>query len=364
MSEFDIIIGKRDFSGNAIKLPLNWSVERLSKNIMCGPERATLTASGDMLDMAELANQLRCPVEVRYNPIGEVVWSGYIESVTIPMGGVDYSASIANLTNRAAVAYSFVASGSGAVGERKTTAWAQDDNSVSLWGSWETLYSTSGASDAEAEAIRDSIISDGKQPHGDYMSGYGQGVATVECAGWFTHLDRKYYANSGKSYVESTTKIASIITAEGEFITSTRIINPSGINRTEYADGDNTAFFYIFELLQSGVSGGRRLMGTVTKDRIYEIREEPAKGVSDTLRRANGRLEDAHGREIILQTCPVGYWMRTVDVLPANISGLLISDPSYGFVEAATWTPQGGYEPVMRGMPSAADLAANIIKEG
>jgi hypothetical protein len=143
----------------------------------------------------ELLEWLRAPVYL-IDETGERVWWGMVSEVSVRVGAIAIGLSLDRMSNRVAVAYSYVAPGSSSVGTRATTDWAQDDDSVSAYGTLELLSSVSGATTELAETARDRILAAQKYPVPTLRATPGRGSlsATLSCRGWWDTLDWKYYA--------------------------------------------------------------------------------------------------------------------------------------------------------------------------
>lgn len=188
---------QRDFSGPRAAAGVTWVVNRYSHAAVGGPVRASLTAYGDVHALWELVELLRCPVELA-GETGQAVWWGYVADVTVRVNALEIGVSVQEMANRVAVAYSRVAPGTATVGERATTSWAQDGESVTAYGTKERLFGLAGATDAAAEAARDTWLSVRRWPV-VLVSGSGAREslsATVICHGWWDTLDWTYYAQA------------------------------------------------------------------------------------------------------------------------------------------------------------------------
>jgi len=138
----------------------------------------------------------------------------------------------------------------------------------------------------------------------------------------------------------TTAQISTMMTAVGEFITATDIVNASGIETNPYRNGDNTALFELFKLLATGTSNDRRLLAEVTQQRRLRVYEEPAKpSVMEDIYHLDrlGKLYDKYGREVTNSTCPVGLWCSLHGVVPMNVDMSLIANPSPFFIEEAEY---------------------------
>lgn len=165
-----------------------------------GCDEASITAYGDPNNLWELIEFLRCPVFVR-DEIGRDAWWGYVDEARVRIGALEVGATLSSLTNAVAVAYSYVQPGTQTVGQRKTTAWATDADSIAEYGRKEFLSSQAGMSDASATARRDAVLGAFRWPGGivnpfgkprgrvNYSGASQSQSATLVCRGWWKTTD-------------------------------------------------------------------------------------------------------------------------------------------------------------------------------
>lgn len=136
-------------------------------------------------------------------------------------------------------------------------------------------------------------------------------------------------------YKETTAQIADIVEACGQFFIDTDIITPSGIDQPMYRDGTRTALKEIEDLLAAGTSDGRRLLASVTPQRILRIAAE-APSTDDHYRLGrDGRLRGALDQSIPDGVPTVAVW-ADVDVIPATVRQGMIASAGIQFIERCT----------------------------
>jgi len=344
---------QRDFSSPLTMPELAFTVQRLSNRQPGGPDQATITATGSERALFELAEWMQCPVEI-YDDHNDPAWWGYLDTLEITVGAIRLAVRMGQVFNRVAVVYSYVAPGSTTVGTRATTTWVQDDDSIGLYGVHELLLSISGATAAQAEAARDAALAMYKLPTTtvEVNPGGGTNGATLTCSGWWKSLAWRYFGESCISSVETTTQIAAMVTEEGEYLTGTLIENASGISSSEYRQGDQSALFWISELLASGTSNGRRLLAEVNRWRELRIWEMPERSGdnAEIFIRSDGRVEGRYGVDVLAQHAPVGVWGLLKDVIPSSLDTSKIADPGLFFIEQAEYDAVTGvYRPIVTG---------------
>jgi hypothetical protein len=156
--KFSVAIYDRDFSGVQLTpVGAAFEVSRYSFDVLGGPFEAAIQVIGSLPAISELIQRLRCPIEI-YDEAGALVWWGFIREVTASVNGWEFGASLDSMSNKVAVAYSFVDPGSATVGTRKTTAWTSDLDSISEYGIKAVVvigrrYGCAGPTDARSDPV-------------------------------------------------------------------------------------------------------------------------------------------------------------------------------------------------------------------
>jgi hypothetical protein len=157
---------------------------------------------------------------------------------------------------------------------------------------------------------------------------------------------------------ETTTQIETAL-ADAEFITDVDIEDDSGIFTSQYRDGDQRLLDVVRDLLAAGITGGGRLLATVTKDRIVRLYAAPVKENYAYLINRRGELATATGGPVDLQKCPVAEWVRREDI-PGEANTERLVDLSKFYIEAAEFNVQNGYTPTPRGASRPFELPGQI----
>jgi hypothetical protein len=126
------------------------------------------------------------------------------------------------------------------------------------------------------------------------------------------------------------------ISSHAEFITAVDLQTSSGVRLSAYRDGESSLSRVIQEMLDAGTSNNRRLLLTITRDRVAQITEEPLGSIAspDLLMTMDGKIYDARKRPIGARS-PVGKWVKIIDT---PLSDSLSNPPHFFFVERATYT--------------------------
>ena len=181
-----LTIFNRDFTKMPLEPQLNFEFKPYSKNAYGGCKTAVIEATGDENEAWAMINHLRAPVEILTDG-GERVWWGFIKKITVA-AAIGYSVDLDTMANRVAVAYTDQ-------NTRYTTAWIQDADSVSAYGIKELLIARSDVSAADALGARDTALAMLKSPaNPPKFEDNNQVKVTLECAGWLSTLDWRYYA--------------------------------------------------------------------------------------------------------------------------------------------------------------------------
>ena len=191
------VMKNRDFTEMPVPLELDFQIERYSWDAKGGSKQATITAKGDRAALWSLLNHFRAPVEI-HDDRGNRVWWGYLADINSDEL-VGFGASIANMFNRVAVAFTDQ-------NIRYTTQWSEDAELVAEYGKKEMLLSVSDVNETTALAARDNFLARRKKIMANTnLSGSGEKKATITLLGWYYTLDWQYYANStGKESYETT----------------------------------------------------------------------------------------------------------------------------------------------------------------
>lgn len=360
------VILQRDFSGAPVNLGgCDVTVEHFAWSALGGPETARLRITGNAQALTRALNLLRCPVGV-YNGSGQIRWWGYVVDVTIG-GAIEYGVSLGGMFNSIRVAYSDIPDGASGVGERGTypdTAPAnglQHAESVSVYGRKDALISigTSGSAAAVTAAAR--MVDTFGTPQASIVQGEpGAPVAVVTCAGWWSTLDWRYYADTGTDVTETTAQLAEIV-ADAEYLIAADIWTPSGITASEYRDGEQTAGRLAEDLLAQGTAASRPLWATVMPERRVRIYEEPAPATARYGLGQDGRLYSPTGAPLASDYPLVAEWVRLQNASPiyATLAGL--TDISQRFIVRWEWSAKRAFPRLtFRGQPRPWEIASSI----
>lgn len=351
---YSVTVEDRDFAPKQHNFGL--SVLGYSHHRIGGPELATATVTGGPGDLWGLFDWLRYGLTIHNG--AEPIWWGYVETVTLALGGVEIGLSLREMYNRIAVTYSHVAAGSADVGERKTTSYTTDSYSRSTFGAKSLLASVDGASDAQAEQTRDTLLQLYRHPVATVRPGSGGDVsATLECRGWWSVLAWLNYSNSGTASTVTTTQISDIYTdyngTNANLISGVNVLDASGVSSSQYRDGDTSHLDEITALLKTGTTNDLPLQATITPSRLLRVAEQPSRTDVRYYLRSDGALVDRYGQPLTGSTSPAGEWCGLWDVLSNTTAAALLSNATPFLIDRCEYDPRRErwtIEPV--GMPS------------
>ena len=337
MIDLTVRLLNRDFTERqaavaATLLPTSYSFAAIG-----GPERASIAVDGSATALWEAVEWLRCPLEIR-DARGTPVWWGYVASVDVAVGAITVGVSLDDMATRVAVAYSGLASGSMAAGNRATTGWEESAATILEYGKKDLMVTAVSLDDIAAVGYAQRLANDLGVPVPTVnLGGSGGSSAMLTCRGWWDTLGWNYYSNGGLADTGLSSQIQAIITAAiaaNSFIVGLDIETVSTLTTTQYRDGDRTGLAEILSLMQMGNGSGKRMLATVKSDRRIRLYTEPTAAVgSDYYVDAAGQMYDQYEVLLANHTCPVAVWCRLKDVLPESAGLSRLANPSPFFVE-------------------------------
>lgn len=367
MGRYDVIFETRDFTNYLSLNNISVQPKRYRTSVIGGCMEAELEVKGSKNDLFDLANYLlRCPVSIYYD--GVLVWWGYVESVDVCLGAYTVGVTLDNMVNRVAITYSVITvneEGETEIGQRATTSWAENQISISTYGTKELMVSAGGMNENQANTARDNILNTFSKPLSkiEFHSGMKPGTGRIVAKGWWHTLDWKYYAQSQTTTADLSVILREIIST-GQFITGVKSSVTAGINGGRYRDGTLTIRDEAERLMRMGTANGRRMLAYVSPERNVVIYEEKSLQVfsqnyHDFTIDSDGNIRDQYGSELAVYKCPVGVCILS-DAFTLQIDAARLRDPRVLFIEEAEYDVETGYKPVARGQLAAWDIIQRI----
>lgn len=346
-----IVMQNRDFTA-ALAVDVALAVDWLRWEAIGGPASGEIALRGSDDGLVGALDWLRRPVTVFSD--GQPVWWGYAAEVSVHAFGYSMGLTLEGMANRVRVRYTDTA------GTPAVTAWADETISQAAYGiiEYEEQMSQEEGNSTEAEQRRDRILSQRAWPLPLPMRGQdAPGTGRLTLRGWWTTLAWQYWTQASTGGVENTTQIASIVSAEAPLLTGTDVVNTSGVSGEQERDGTQTALENIVELLTTGTTNDRRLLATVTPERLLRVYEEPASSVVAYNWHRDGRMTSGNALTPLLAGFgPVGAWCKLAD-LPARVADLAFARAiSPFFLEAVEWSAEGGLAVEARDVQSMWDV--------
>jgi hypothetical protein len=157
-----------------------------------GFDAADIQVSGTRESIMAALKWLANKVVIR-NGHGTRVWVGSVEEIVVTYGAMQVGLSLREMANRIRVAYTTPDAG-GAI-DRRTTAWGENTESISRYGTREKMVTLSETTDEMADAHRDTQIATlGKpQPVIRMSRSATPPTATLSCIGEWHDLRHQHY---------------------------------------------------------------------------------------------------------------------------------------------------------------------------
>jgi hypothetical protein len=262
----------------------------LTATAMGGYATAQLNLSMPEVDAYRLLSRIGCRLKVM-SPLAQnasnIVWDGMIYTISIDDGRNAVNRSLANLYNQVRVSYStitFDASGNQVFGTQVTTADANNATSQALYGIRELKYAIGGATQADAEQLRNTLLSQYQNPLATQTNarrGGGGSLSNVrvqlDAVGWWETLDKRFYvqtAITASGNVDVPLKAG--LTSVGQFINSDQAgIASNTFQTTRYSEGSQTSQSYFSKLCALGGPNSRRFYLQILDDARPSYFEEP-----------------------------------------------------------------------------------------
>ena len=181
------------------------------------------------------------------------------------------------------------------------------------------------------------------------MRGYADGALQVwGQSGYVARVPASDLAFRVIGEQELTEQMAAIVAGCGQFLAGCEVRETSGVAGPMYREGTATGRAELGKLLGYGTDDGGRLLATVRRERVLEIRNltpsplplrgtqavPTREGEAEYRLQADGRVCDALGGEVPAGVCPVGCWVALAGA-PGNADVSLYGRVTPFFAERA-----------------------------
>ena len=154
--KYDVYLLDRD-RNTVIQSGLKFAVESLSWTDWGGAQTAKIEVINGEDLFLDLANKLGYEVNV-VNKLGEVVWSGFINTVNMSRAHYHMRIDLGEVANRVAVSYTESSLAGQQSGEIFMTPWADDLYSQGIYGIKEEIIQRENSETISAEKLRDVFL--------------------------------------------------------------------------------------------------------------------------------------------------------------------------------------------------------------
>jgi hypothetical protein len=270
----------RALSGNLVEIMNSYTH---TINLAGGYDSMSIDFSGDTSSVQFwFDNGIGRHIET-LSPSGEIIWEGFINSVSVSIGGLSASVGpMLDMANRVYVTYtgtSWTALGVTLGGRQKTTDVADDADSQSLYGIIEEYVSGGTGSETEMNTLRDAHLADRAQPFVteaaiDLLGG-SEPTIRLECVGYYKLLDKYRYSNNTLTSSNASDKIQDIVAADPStrFSTDYTDVFTNTLTLFDKEDEQRTGGTIIKEIIAFGDTSDRRYTFGIYEDR--KIRYAP-----------------------------------------------------------------------------------------
>lgn len=280
-------------------------------------------------------------------------WNGFVNKVSLRMGGFTLERGpLLNIANKVWLVYSTIDTSvvPPVLGIRVKTAAAEDSASQTRYGVLEKALSSGGVTDANALQVRDTYLTENKDPEvsQQFSSGSGNLTLSVECLGYIHMLGAYVYNSTTTGTQNLSVKLQNIITADPNSILSTDFngITANTLQVGAWENDDDVALALIKGLTAKGDANDDRYLFGIYQDRksLYEAAPTEV-AYRQRLSSVNQQIETLAGIRVWPWDVDPGKWLfiadfligRTQPIAPSSMAEMR-ADPRYAFLEQVTFT--------------------------
>jgi hypothetical protein len=160
-------------------------------------------------------------------------------------------------------------------------------------------------------------------------------------SGWVANSLGEYLPFKVWAGEDTADQMRRIVADVGQFVAIADAPASTGIVTNPYRDEDETALGALTKLIESGTTGGGRLLAMVSPERVLRIVAEPAPNANPIICGSDGIVRQAGGSNLPEGYLPVGQWADVVGLSPAlraslKVSPVLIEEAEYDWREGTT----------------------------
>lgn len=312
-----------------------------------GFDTMTFTTAGDEVFIGDWLESGLFRHVVVTEPAAKVVWEGFVNQVSIDIGGLSITAGpIMDVVNKGRISYRTldIATNPPIAGESTKTPWSNSPLSQERFGVLEGVISGGEGTLSEAVQLLSTILEEIAWPDiSQNFSLISQPTltVTVNCLGYIHLLSKYFYANTAfAGEYDLSDKIKEVLSNEPNNIISAEsaIIEPNTTQVVRYDNNDKTALAIIRDLVALGDADFNKYIFGVYADRIFKYEL-----VDDTItyvqKLSDGLIENVVGGEIRPWDIIPGRWMVLSDFMVGrpSIAASFRQDPRHVFIESVTY---------------------------
>jgi len=334
-------ISTTNFRKNITWLAQDW---QSSKKAVGGYWIASFRLTQDRLTRGEIVDFYNQAIGWRVveKSFGMTTWEGRISNLTLAIDGAQYTRSLdpENWHNRVAVRY-----------PPTITDWAEDADSVALYGENEYLDSVGGAyTETAAEARRDRRIAQYAYPRsratGGLVAGEKPAVKLdVICAGYAFTINQRYRTTDTAAAAISI-QLGDLI-GESEFVTAGAIDTNSMSVPISIEEVPRRLWDLIEELIGMGDESGNEWVGGVYAGRVFDYHLAETEVVYFW---KNQKIYDASGAPVLPTHIKADTIVELVNA-PRGQAGLGGSIPGRVYIDEVEFIAPSGYALTPRAGP-------------
>lgn len=216
-----------------------------------------------------------------YAPTTDWIWEGYVSLVTANIAGATWQVGplLDTMANKIRVSYSTVDYNNipPAVGQRRSTGWAEDATSQARYGIIEYEKSVAGATLTNAEQIRDVALAEMRYPRPketDNIGGGGSPSVTIQARGYSDWLQAYHYTSTTPGATTASTKLQAVLGADpnGLFSADYTLVGTNTSSVGAYDNNGRSAMSVVQGLTAIGDTNDDRWLFGLYQDRraVYE----------------------------------------------------------------------------------------------
>lgn len=291
-----------------------------------------------------------------YSPYLDLVWEGYIDSVSSTSGTASGSIGpLREIANRVVVMYSPVIDPTHdppIVGSEQETPAVEDTDSQARYGIWEKILSAGQALAEAVEEARDTYLRERAYPETSdrkFTTSLAPGSITLECEGYDAWLSAYPYNDATALTQQVSAKVKAVLSADPNAIISSDHTNIADVLTlvSRYENENRYASDVIKSLIALGDGSLNRVLFQIMERRTPYLYPIPS-GTEYFHRLSDEGLviENSVGNIVYPWDVRPGKWIFIPDYMVGRIrpGGVKREDPRFVFIESVTYTAPWGLE--------------------